>query len=65
MVVNFGFDGIRQDAFSFEGGQLHERLVSITAPRPVADATGEVEAALGCFEGAARIEPGFVPAGAM
>jgi hypothetical protein len=31
-IANYVFDGIRQDAFSFAGGQLHEHLVSIRAP---------------------------------
>lgn len=39
VIANYVFDGIRQDAFSFEGGQIHERLVTIAAPEPVADPT--------------------------
>lgn len=39
VIANYVFDGIRQDAFSFAGGRLHERLVSISAPAPMADYT--------------------------
>ena len=39
VVANYVFDGLRQDAFSFVEGALQERLVSISAPGPVADGT--------------------------
>ncbi|MDI3288794.1 tetratricopeptide repeat protein [Polyangium sp. 15x6] len=39
IIANYIFDGIRQDAFSFAGGQMQERLVSLTAPEPAPDPT--------------------------
>jgi tetratricopeptide (TPR) repeat protein len=34
VIANYVFDGISQDAFSFEGGRLYECLVSLSASEP-------------------------------
>lgn len=37
VIANYVFDGLRQDAFHFAGGQLQEQLISLTVPEPVED----------------------------
>jgi tetratricopeptide (TPR) repeat protein len=37
VIANYVFDGIRQDAFSFQGGELSECLISLSTAEPVAD----------------------------
>ncbi|HYH95657.1 tetratricopeptide repeat protein [Hyalangium sp.] len=37
VIANYVFDGIRQDAFSFRGGELYECLISLSTAQPVAD----------------------------
>nr|AYM52505.1 TPR repeat-containing protein [Archangium sp.] len=37
MIANYVFDGIRQDAFSFRGGELYECLISLSTAEPVED----------------------------
>jgi tetratricopeptide (TPR) repeat protein len=37
VITNYVFDGIRQDAFSFQGGELRECLVSLSTAEPVTE----------------------------